>query len=641
MQVSGRGDSSLQEVLKGGVNFGFFVLVLFLIVGVLGFASAGEDNVSAPDFNSTPLISDVLSDASPSAYPYPTPIYPPISIENLTLSPDPFKVYNASKDWVKYTDVFGKNMTCSFTIKGPTDAGTTLMVETNIIVQNEAIGKLDRPVLPRWLQYKEYKNGEKGNITFESKYIFPNDTIICNVTVNDLKGRVVNNLSNNVTMPTFDLYIKKVEILNTVEGVNLIKGREAVVRVWPSFESNLIKILDIPVNITYSMRYRNSNDILDKSEKLFEVRKYPDVEVMKINLETEVFPGLKAKDVLKKFIKNANDSVNFRTKKLTEFDAVYVSAEINKDKIVKENNITVNTLSTIRGMDSQQKDIRIIVIIAGNNITLDANKMKDIRDSVKYNLNLVTTVTPLTKENTKVINMNNLFGYTVSIKNLPALNWGETKSDGTPVNDSAYHEGKFTYDHYLVSEVEKIRMDAKADIAMVYVMEPNFFHNPQSLGQTQHGGFAMGPSSVSYVLMNYQPIVRNAISGYDGILAHELGHLIGDMEEQYLISNSGISGSSIIGIPTKEQGWDFRGIEQFETGKPIINIWTNNFKPGFTGSTIPNDVPEDRVPFEPSMGYARYFNIMGNSNTREWIDKYSFNKFLTKLEDRGFFYKTT
>ena len=440
----------------------------------------------------------------------------------------------------------------------------------------------------------------------------------------------------------------------------LIVGRDYVVRIWPGFSSNLISQLDENISVGFI-----SNPTVSHSEASLTVPNtvnYPSIAWSKANPKSQIFPlapkgvapyGITARDFLKDYVKQGVDNVNLRGS-ISYFGANSFSLYIDCLG-VKENNITNNNFSVVKPGESQIKDFKMIFFVlyrSGTQFSSDLakdpkNTKEPVEDYLRKNYNFFMDVYPFNKASVTKFDPSKIIYKKVSY-DAALMDRGEDRKylESLP-RDEANKKIRYRIEQAgkIMGEIEAERLRQKADVAVIMNMDQEFmprhdyagysnYYNPNSPGD--------GREKTSYVVILFD----DAKSG-PNVLAHEMGHNIADLAEEY--SNTGLNSpllyNKILGLAYSESGWKLNS----SVSRPKINIW---FEPNEDylpkkGHTREEDLPETKATSSADESYLyvgpRYYNIMGNTGDSldgailsKWISADSYNKIIKKLETKGF-----
>ncbi len=557
-------------------------------------------------------------------------------IDNLVLGPDPFKIYNPSKDWVKYSDVFNKDITCSFSVYN-SDPDEDLIVTTFMAATTSDV--YNGRVWPGGIyNISHHKSGDRVELTVPQKYVYPSDTFSCNVTINSVDGSFASAVSNNVTMPTFDLYIDRNDVFNAVNGTPLVNGKDYIVRIWPRFTSNLIDILDVPIKVGYVDQTSFSSD-----KEVTDIYNYPSIDWLKSHVagklpKNAVTPlGTNNIDILRG-IKEGNESVNIRGNSISILN-YHFNFYINSTG-VKEDDLSNNEVSSSVPSKKQVRNFKVLFVVlynSGTEYTAQIEDPKsqlrnDVEDFVNQSYEFFMQTYPFSKQRTTNFDVSNIVYKKVKYDG----NLMRYYSDKEFVAGLSYAEKKRKSEYGLATqkkitnEINKLRIEEKADVAVVFSVDKEFMHNREMKGYSRYyNPLELPNDKLSYVYINYDTATKDRTA-----LAHEMGHNIADLPNEY---NNSIDK---IGFASEGDGWLIDdSLPIANVGKARINIWNEPNYLTKSGQTQTFDVLESSLDsqYDTTLRLGpRYYNIMGVSEySGVWISTESSNRILAKLILRG------
>lgn len=560
--------------------------------------------------------------------------HPPV-ISNLTLSPDYLKFYDKSRDWVKYSDVFNNGMKCSFIL---TDSDTNQkIIYATVKAEITANGKQPSRTKDQMTFSTDTtcSNGKMCNVTFPASIIYPSDQIDCNVTAVDSFNAFYSNISNIVQLPTFDLYLGSIDVLNVISSPSLVAGKPHVGRVFPTFSSNLISELDVQTNVTFTQMKADNSNKQSYSSSVVGINSYNLANLKKDPLKL-LGTGLNGGSAVYSYyllqkIKDGQDSANFQNLSMLSYGSWKFTALVNSDNKIKESDTTNNdkdaggTSVTLTKKASERiKDYRIGFVIINYSTSVSQAMIDTANQSAQIGFNFVANVFPLANGQVKMV-----FNATV------------IKINYDPSRLTNKNPASRIYASQVRQMIEDKLNDWKSanniDFAVAFVLDRGILMSSNAALLNDPCGISPIGSHTALLFVDGPP---NKECSAKGLLAHEMGHGYLSIPTEEYNDPQGVIGKS-----TTEVGWDISYInDQLQGGtiygRPIINIWPE-IAAGKTGNTHTDDVPESNNVWladrRLDMG-IRFMNVMGGGGFDDsyWPSQTFYDKAFTKLIMDGF-----
>lgn len=544
--------------------------------------------------------------------------HPPILLKP-EITPDYFKKYNAG-DWVKYSQIFTDNLKCRVTIS---DIDYAAYIKTSFTIIINSTGKnFDRK--KSISGDVSCGNGKECIFDILIADIFPGDTLTCVVNATDeIKNSAVAE-SDAVKMPTFDLKVDKVDVLNVVSGADLIAKKAIAGRVWVKIDSNLIDELDkeLPVSLTQLPIGKVTEKKYTSSIK--SLKKYPALQEMKDKAIADATEGDTSVGIEKNGpsallllwdIKQAKESANFVNMAQLPIQGDYYfygSVDFNNGNngVIKEsdetnNNIVKPNIKPVINLKKkatfQRKRFNLAVALITNG-DKSLNSEEELTKKMAENIEFLKAASPL-------VNLR------VEYWIMPKVYYNETILNG--FSEDASDQAKAA----AYTEATKAMKAINADLS--------------NLKRRHNSDFIAGIAVNNNLLIRCNPypskycyLVAGESSRYSRtatifprsstVLFHEMGHGLIGLDEEYYPT------PGVIGKANQEYGFDSR------TKELKVNIWTE-VPLGAYGHAYGLDVPENvdiSYRYDLSVG-KRYINLMGAAlDSMIWINKESYNKSL-------------
>ncbi len=497
-------------------------------------------------------------------------------LKSVQIIPDYLAEYS-QEEWVTYSAIFEHDMKCVFSASDvdSEDAELKYTVEVEI----ETTGKNGRPLIYKIGTQKVCPNPlippsvtipptpPCNEFVIPKDEIYPSDKQKCKVKVTDnFDGSDEKADSNDI--PSFDLTIQEIDVMNVISGDILIAEKPLAGRVFPAISSNLIDELDRTLSVNLVADDKNGYKA-GKKGSISNLWKFYGIGTLKANALKDMGGGKIGADFLRK-IKRAKDSVNIIGFNLPKEGTYYFSGKL----------ITADAKGKIKESDGT------------NNIVKDAFASKVWKQSTVYDIGIVVIGDPadistFNGNDVKIIDKNIAFMFAGGplYKGKTNIKWlGNHYIEYDRGKLLAHDEESFEYADELQrglmrGTLEDFRSANNLDFAVGYIIDKEIM----LLGS---GSYAQGLSigSTKSVL-----VLRNA--GADTLL-HEMSHVYTENGEH---TNVAIS----------EPGWCidqykigqvsvcevFNSAEKYGHSATRINIWTE-MKAGETEHQSTLDVPE-------------------------------------------------
>jgi len=430
-------------------------------------------------------------------------------------------------------------------------------------------------------------------------------------------------MSNEVTLPTFDLVIRKVDVMNVVSGPNLIKGKDHMVRVWPGFDSNLIDELNLLTLPYAEQSYIKNGQTIKELQQAFPiiVDNYPPLAELKQDPEKEIMPGVKARKLMMD-IKEGIDSSNiYRWNKPNPDTPTITFKGFIENWNVKEDNEFNNfgQAAIIKQLNEQHKEYKFVLFVIGKDPKISRTTNNLITAGMRQNYDYLVEVTPFVKDMTKVdyelrpiqinYNKSRMAGY-------------RAKGIFLPFEDQIYVNRIM---HNITTRMEETRKKLKADFSVGFILDDELMGSRRTIAFTTR--------KARWLYYKYDLAMLHPAT-----LAHELGHAIADLDEDYHdVTILGINLVSYFGKAIEDPGFSI--FEGGFIGMPRINIWTELPESGYHDGTRdwPDNSTDIQFKYQNIMG-PRYYNVMSMGGTAgRWINAATYNAFLTELKRQGYF----
>ena len=520
---------------------------------------------------------------------------------NVWLKPDFFEKY-ANGSQVNYTDVFPPVLNCTAYVKDPDGEDTDeIKLNFTFIAKSTIYGN-------RTLYTTEILCQNKHNCSIilpeqNAKSIYPEDKVICNVTPTDNENNIGGSNSSNITMPSFDLFIKNIAAINVIEDVSLVANKSLIVRVWAFFNSNLITHMDKNVYVKLNSSLGDSNWTSFKPMKNFSL------ETIKNNVKAKPEnPDAKDMEILNK-VKRGEDSANFFS--ITNLkippsagNIIYgatVDSPVGIWDTYNESNESNNYFSkNFEVVETKEINILIVRVNISDVIDPGAPLPYIIRNSYSPKVGIETVYFIM-------FQLGFLEGvYPCSIKGVDfSVRYIYTPLfDG--VNVDKLSERKLRDIRELIfSDLHDLARKKGADV-VVGLVDKGLLK--------KEGTYVQGMVLYNehwYGNTGYENVILLDVDAPIYVMAHEMGHLNG-LSDAYDITENGLHlGSLSYAGWSLDQGWGLRGLG------PKVNVWTEPDDRGmytFVNDALSNPVnyvffPKTRSEF-PSMKPNLFFGVM-------------------------------
>lgn len=532
-----------------------------------------------------------------------------IAPPNLTvwLEPDFFEKYTSNQE-VNYSNIFPPVLNCTAYFKNAS-SDYPYDLDLNFTFTSSSSANPDKLL---YNQTKSCQNKHTCTVILpeaEARNILPGETIKCEVSTT---GSDNARKSDYITMPTFDLFIKKISPINVIEDVPLIANKPLMVRVWSFFTSNLVTNMDKDISINLISSLGDNQTISFKPMRDF------DLETVKNNVRNNPSnPDKKDMDILLK-VKKSEDSANFfnltvPNSTITQIN--YISKvdeyeEINETD--ESNNFYYNPASPAYVQETDIIMITDIVMVElynsklkeyyhpGEEINPTISLLDDIYKQMYSQLSDLITVFPIPS-------------YSQEILLEPTFRTKPEDFHLTPLFiDISYILGRRDLSEATDKEIVNIRDRIYRELQRLadrYSEYPQHI-NPVVVGFVSNkalsgaDGYAKVGKNLFGVTVGYPNVVLLKLDAVPYTLAHEVAHL-NFIDDSY---SEGTFGK------LSQNGW-LLNQKTGESIHPIVNIWRS---PEQTGDSILDMIGHpayyDKTLFKEISIRHSFFDIMSDAS---------------------------
>ena len=505
---------------------------------------------------------------------------------NVNFNKDFFEQYS-EEDWVKYSDIFPTNLEIIFDVYDP-DIDDT---QFDIFVQiSGGTGVSDFPTAGT----KSCTRGEECKIVFDEDYIMPGDTITVQAMAFDDSGAASAGKTVSIVIPTFDLQVKDIKLINVLEDVPLVADKPVMARVWVNYNSNLIDELDKDVKI--SLAYQGTTH-----EETIRPKNYPPLADLKQN-PLGTFLNQPAVSLMQE-IKDAEDSANFvDLGRVLSPNMIQATAVVDSSSAIKESDETNNEKTTQFQGRRQKKMFRLMVVnvetIPFDGTYEDYQRVPVIAQGF-YGYMLERL--PLVRARTR-LEYRKEFEY---------IDFKQKKLD----KDKYGYPIELRKKIYNKLERYAIKNNIDLVIGMVMREEVMWFGEEQP---SPAEGTSMRGKFPHVILINAKETTLDPTTAL-----HEFAHVFLDLPDDY----TGLSRGTL-----SSNGWLLKQTLPYGTDEPKIDVWNIEPVDGFASL---EDRPEHDIGLFGIINLGlRFFDILGNApDDNIWISKDKHLRFLEELTE--------
>jgi hypothetical protein len=550
--------------------------------------------------------------------------YGPIDLK-VNLTPDYFEKYD-SKDNVNYTNIYPTNVTCSVRAidynpmyQGPGKLKVTATFEiesdgAEIMANESRIKSIDK--------VEQCTSGKVCDIILPWESVYPGDNITCNVTVANPFGVKANETSSTIRMPTLDVEVERMDVMDVVTNVSLINGKGHMVRVWVNFTSDLIDNLDENIQVGFIQSYESIDDEVNtKYVKYATIKNYPDLDVLKQNPGATIAPNVIASSLLRE-IKQGNDSVNFYNIAKITIPIEHSFVGFVGDSSVKESNVRNNknvAAMEVRDVSEQIKGFKVGIFVVGKNTSMNASVRRDVLQNSQANYQHMLATYPFVQDKTTLM-MDNITAIAVDYNETIMEEWWAKVYDDTGTVDEKNYIHRFG--NRMDGRVSAAMRRQRVDFAIVFLLDDILMGNAVNMGYNTPG--------------KYFAYFRNIPELANSVLSHEMGHAVANLSDGYFANKTNHL-NSFIGLAGKEANYNY--FANSGTGGLMINIWTETGPIGHHQAL--EDWPEHNKTLGDDAGNTymgdRYFNIMSASQKDTVVNSANYTAIYNGLKTKGYF----